>query len=427
MQCNVNYLLTVIIIIFKYNIIKIFFMNTIYDYIIIGAGIAGITYAYKHKSNNFIILEKNDYIGGRIKNIKWHNTIISLGGGVFQPSHNHILNLCKDFNLKTQEYMSIYHLTDLKGDMPNNKNYYKDFKIIFKSLKKKYFKYETEIKKQNLTFKEFLELYFPYPVAKTILTNSLYSTNFNSDPGLFIKNDFLYGCLRIKDSKMMFIKGQDVEKTGYDFLIDFILKIIDKSNIKLNTWVNEINYNDNLYECICKNKIFLTKKLILATDIKSKIKFNLNNEILSQLNLIYNSIGYEPYIRIYSYHSLGHKLLATCKTQGPIGKTIIINEQILMLCYNESKEAIKLNILLNKLEKQEQIEVLYKLFVNCKIQITKPNDIYIQYWKIGMHYCKPNFNIKNNLNELKKFNIEIIGEIVSESHGWVNSALSTIF
>jgi hypothetical protein len=315
--------------------------------------------------------------------------------------------------------MSVYHLTDLKGDMPNNKYYYKDFEIIFKLLKKKYLKYETEIKRKNLTFKEFLELYFPYPVAKTILANSLYSTSFNSDPGLFIKNDFLYDCLRIKDSKMMFIKGQDVEKTGYDFLIDKLLNLIDKTNIKLNTWVSEINYNNNLYECICKNKIFLTKKIILATDIKSKIKFNLNNKILSQLNLIYNSIGYEPYIRIYSYHSLVHKLLATCKTQGLIGKTIIINEKILMLCYNEGKEATKLNTILNKFEKQEQIEILYKLFLNCKIQITKPNDIYIQYWKIGMHYCKPNFNIKNELNELKKFNIEIIGEIVSESHGWV--------
>lgn len=45
-------------------------MNKIYDYIIIGAGISGITYAHRHKSSNFIILEKNDYIGGRVKNIK---------------------------------------------------------------------------------------------------------------------------------------------------------------------------------------------------------------------------------------------------------------------------------------------------------------------------------------------------------------------
>ncbi len=401
-------------------------MNKIYDYVIIGAGIAGITYAYRHKSNNFIILEKNDYIGGRVKNIKWHDTFISLGGGVFLPSHNQIIDLCREFGITIEKYTSVYNLTDLKGDSPNNSLYYKDFEIIYKSLRKKYFKYEDEIKKGKLTFKEFLELYFPFSVSKIVLDNSLYSTNFNSDPGLFLENEFLYDCFRIEDSKMMFIKGQDSTKNGYDFLIDKILNLIDKSNIKLNTSITEIRQKDDLYECIANNEIFLTNKIILATDIKSGIKFNLKDNILSSLNHIYDSIGYCPYIRIYSYHSSGHKLLATCKTQGLIGKTIIMNEQILMLVYNESEKAQEIQNLLFKLKKEEQIETLHKLFVNHNINITKADDIYIKFWEVGMHYSKPNFNIGKELEELKKSNIEIIGEIVSESHGWVNCALSTI-
>ena len=56
--------------------------TNIYDYIVIGAGIAGITYSYTNKSDNFVILERNDYIGGRILNISWHDEQISLGGGV---------------------------------------------------------------------------------------------------------------------------------------------------------------------------------------------------------------------------------------------------------------------------------------------------------------------------------------------------------
>jgi len=401
-------------------------MNKIYDYIIIGAGIAGITYAHKNKSNNFIILEKNDYIGGRVKNIEWHDTIISLGGGVFLPSHTFIIDLCRTLGLGTQEYTSIYHLTDLKGKAPNNPLYYKDFEIIYKSLRKKYFKYEDEIKKQNLTFKEFLEIYFPYSVTTTLLSNSLYSTNFNSDPGLFLENEFLYDCLRTQDDKMMFIKGEDKTKSGYDYLIDKIVLDIGKSNIKLNVKITEINNKDGVFQCIANNEIFLTKKIILATDIKSGIKFNLNQDILSPLNHIYNLIGYEPYIRIYSWHKEGHKLTNTCKTQGLIGKTIIMNKNVLMLVYNESTYAQELNSLLNKLKKEEQIDVLYKLFENHNITITKPDDIYIQFWQVGMHYSKPNFNIGNQIEDLRKSNIEIIGEIVSNSHGWVNSALSTI-
>lgn len=401
-------------------------MSKVYDYIIIGAGIGGITYAYKNKSDNFIILEKNDYIGGRVKNIKWNGTMISLGGGVFLPSHIQTIDLCRTFGLKTQEYTSVYHLTDLEGSSPNNPLYYADFEIIYKALRKKYFNYENEIKKQNLTFREFLQLYFPYSVSKTILSNSLYSTNFNSDPGLFLENEFLYDCLRIQDDKMMFIKENSDTKTGYDFLIDKILNEIKESNIKLNTGVKEISYKDNIYQCVTDNEILLTKKIILATDIKSGIKFNLSDGLLSSLNHIYNSIGYEPYIRIYSWHKLGHGLSATCKTQGLIGKTIVMNKNVLMLVYNESTHAQELNNLLGKLDKEKQIESLYKLFVNHDINITKPDDIYIKYWEVGMHFSKPNFNIGDQLDELKKLNFEVVGEIVSDSHGWVNSALSTI-
>jgi hypothetical protein len=405
-------------------------MDNIYNNIIIGAGIAGITYAYKHKTDNFLILEKNDYIGGRIKNINWYNKIISLGAGVLLPSHKNTLELCKKFNLDIHEYTSIYHLTDLQGDEPNNPLYYDNFKNIYKFVKNKYNIHKSEIKTNKLSFKEFLELYFPYKVSNTILDNSLYSTNFNSDPELFLNNEFLYDCFRIEDTKMMFIKNSLIKNnsdSGYDFLINKLLENIIIKNIILNTNVIEINQKNEFYEVITNDNIFTTKKIVLATDINSNIKFNLSNDIQKLLNHIYNSIGSVPYIRIYSYHKEGHNLKNSCKTRGLIGKTIIIDDNFLMLCYNESNHALNLNNLLSKLDKVGQIDALYKLFINHNINITKPHDIFIQYWNVGMHYCKPNFNIENELEILKtKYNIVIIGELVSTSHGWVNSALNTI-
>jgi hypothetical protein len=402
-------------------------MSDIYDYIVIGAGIAGLTYAYRNKSNNFIILEKNDYIGGRIKNIKWNDSFISLGGGVFLPSHSYVLDLCREFNIETKDYTSIYHLNDLKGDTPNNPLYYKDFEIIYKSLVKKYYKHEKKIKEQKLNFTQFLELYFDYSIYEIIINNSLYSTNFNADPGLFLENEFLYDCLRIKDDKMMFIKSNSETENGYDLIINNIIKNIGINNIKINTNVSLINFKDNLYEIISNNQSFLTKKLVLATDIKSNIKFNLPNQIICILNKLYKNIGYEPYIRIYSYHRDGHNLKNSCKTRGIIGKTIIMNKNILMICYNESYYATNLNNLLNNKSKENQIEILYKLFKNHNLEITKPDDIYIQYWEVGMHYSKPGFSIDEDLGLLKNnHNLEVIGELVAKSHGWVNSALSSI-
>lgn len=235
-------------------------MNETYDYVIIGAGIAGLTYAFQNKSNNFIILEKNDYIGGRIKNIKWNNTFISLGGGVFLPTHKNILNLCDNFGINTDKYTSIYHLTDLKGDAPNNPLYYKDFEIIYKSLIKKYSENKDYIKLQKLTFKEFLQLYFPYSVYETIIINSLYSTNFNADPGLFLENEYLFDCLKIKDTEMMYIKEKSDNANGYDFIINKMVESISMDNIKLNSTVLEINQNNDLYEIIFNNNKITTKK-----------------------------------------------------------------------------------------------------------------------------------------------------------------------
>lgn len=402
-------------------------MKKIYDYVVIGAGIAGLTYAFRNKSNNFVILEKNDYIGGRIKNIKWNNSFISLGGGVFLPSHSYVMDLCRQFGISTTKYTSVYHLTDLNGSIPNNPLYYKDFEIIYKSLIKKYYKHKEEIKKQNLTFTQFLQLYFPYSVYETIINNSLYSTNFNADPGLFLENEFLFDCLKIKDSEICYINEKNDTYTGYDFIINKIIEQIGIDNVKLNSVVTEIKSNNDLYEIILNKDIILTKKIIFATDINSNIKINLSNQIKCLFKNIYDSIGYEPYIRIYSYHAKGHNLSHTCRTRGLIGKTIIINKNILMLCYNESDKALELHNLLKNMDKEEQIETLYKLFKNHNIDITKPDDIYIQFWNVGMHFCKPNFNIDIHLDNLKKnFNIEIIGEIVAKSHGWVESALSTV-
>ena len=55
----------------------------IYDYIILGGGISGIYSSYiLSKKYNVLILEKNDYMGGRIKEVDFHGTLIKLGAGI---------------------------------------------------------------------------------------------------------------------------------------------------------------------------------------------------------------------------------------------------------------------------------------------------------------------------------------------------------
>ena len=72
----------------------------IHDEIIIGAGMAGLYWIYKTKPNSFVILEKSDRIGGRVYNIDWNSTHISLGGGVIKESNNYTIQLANELGLE---------------------------------------------------------------------------------------------------------------------------------------------------------------------------------------------------------------------------------------------------------------------------------------------------------------------------------------
>jgi len=55
-----------------------------YDVIVVGSGLAGLgagKYFHDNNVSKFLILEANDYIGGRVKNIHWYNQTIPLGAG----------------------------------------------------------------------------------------------------------------------------------------------------------------------------------------------------------------------------------------------------------------------------------------------------------------------------------------------------------
>jgi monoamine oxidase len=67
------------------------------DEIIIGAGIAGLYWASKTKPKNYLVLQKSNRIGGRIYNIEWNGSQISLGGGIIKASNNYTIGLVNEF------------------------------------------------------------------------------------------------------------------------------------------------------------------------------------------------------------------------------------------------------------------------------------------------------------------------------------------
>ena len=60
-------------------------------------------YFHDNTEGKFLILEANDYIGGRVKNVDFHGHNIPLGAGwLHEVNEDHILyKKAKEYNLKT--------------------------------------------------------------------------------------------------------------------------------------------------------------------------------------------------------------------------------------------------------------------------------------------------------------------------------------
>jgi hypothetical protein len=408
----------------NYNLIIIM----LYDEIVIGAGISGLYWIYKSRPSNYLILEKSDRIGGRIYNINWNNKQISLGGGIIKHNNNSTIKLCEELGLELGKSTSEYEMIDWDENKnilePNEKNFYKINENIIKYLKKVYNQHKSKIILNKYNFEEFLDLYVDLKLVNLIKSNILYHTYYNADVKSVLYDE-MDELLRTGKFEIKYIVNG-----GYTKLLNELISIVGLENIKLNQNVIEIKKSNSIFEIkTISEQIFITKKIILATETKNNIKYIFEPNLVSMIENLYLMTSGSNYIRIYSYHSNGHGLKCSYKTSGLVGKVIYIDDKILMCVYTEELDAYKINKLLEHKTKSVQLEIIYNLLSKCNIQITKPDDIIIKYWNVGVHYNNPCYNkeIKNTLiKELKKENIIVVGECVYDSHGWVNSALESV-
>jgi flavin-dependent dehydrogenase len=120
-----------------------------YDYIIIGAGIAGLYAAYNIKkiypNKTFIILEANSkkYIGGRVHQEMFENHLVTTGAGVGRKNKDtYLINLLDELKISYSESNKNFNYTFNPLDL----------KKIIKNLKVKFI----ELNKPRKTFKEFV-------------------------------------------------------------------------------------------------------------------------------------------------------------------------------------------------------------------------------------------------------------------------------
>lgn len=375
-----------------------------YDYIIIGGGIAGL-YCGMHLPNS-LVLESNNFLGGRIFTHK--NPQYEIGAGRYNINHKILISLINDFNLTPIKLDSRvdYIYKENKSTPFVIENVNKLFHEKIRSLYKN--KLPSELR--NITMEEYCIKQFGKKGTDDLRNIFGYYSEFKS--------------LNAYDSIRQFQKDGNthfVLKEGMGELIRRMSKHID---YKLGHKVKHIEQMDNYY----KVDEYITKHIIFAIP-----PANMTFPILKPITHLLEAVTSNSLLRIYAiYNNKWFEGLPVITTNSFIRHIIPINSKtgLIMISYVEGKDSdpylnkngkIKdTHVIQNKIQKELKL-----LFPDREIQ--EPSFLKPYYWEIGDHAWLPGYNSdkigKQLLNPMK--NVYICGEAFSHTQCWVEGALET--
>ena len=393
-----------------------------YEYVIIGAGLAGLYSAYlikkKHPNVKLIILEKSNIIGGRILIKKFHGIDVLLGSGIGRKEKDHLLlKLLKEtgFNNIQEANEKFTYLNDTKYD----------FKKVNKVLKPHKKNVATNVHKTFSTF------------AREILDDKDYE-NFIKAAGFTDYEDADYNDViqfygmedNIKPSKIFYIPWRK--------LIEKLVSIIGAENIKLNKEVSSITNVSNVATKIkTKNgEEYSGKKVICAGTINTLRK-------LFPTNDAYKEIKGQPFFRVYVKFidndiNIIKNIIKNITIVGfPLQKILPIDPSkgIYMIAYSDNESAKILHKIMKNKTKSEFHIYLEKMISNIINHDVKIEDSISYYWSVGTHYNKPlSDKYKDRYDFIEHAqrplgmdrNVYVVGEVVALHQGWCEGALESV-
>ena len=376
----------------------------IYDYIIIGAGFAGLMSYKKLKEKNpknkILILEKNNDIGGRMNTEMFYGVSVNIGAGIGRKHKDKLLiNLLNELKIKYNEGRF-----DIK---------YLCKKINIQDCVNRLLK---NYNKQTCTFKEYGESILGSKYYKEFVTNLGFSDFNNSDI-----HDVLYK-YGLEDNYINF-------KTIYIPWHQLIEKLRNNDTV-FNQNVINITFNKTFYTVTCQRDTeILAKKIVIASTIDTIKKLLPKEEI-------YKQIHGQSFLRVYGKFNKESNLIIKdiinryTIVDSPLQKIIPINLEngiyMIAYCDNENAKKFKHNTLNNNSNREVFAKEVMKA-LNIKNEL-KLIGIRCYYWNIGTHYNSPLRDYKNRDEFLEKArhpqeNIYVVGEVVSKNQGWTNMIL----
>ena len=375
--------------------------------LIIGGGIAGIYLAHllTKKSKKFILIEKNDYFGGRMKWQNFYGTYVTLGAGVIRDHDIQLQKLCTDLGLEMiKAEQNVQNHIDLNVSLQEMLDALEKIDFIYKKVSSNLVK---------VSFREFLEIYFSTDFVQRFKNFNAYNDFWDADVHQTI-NTYPLSEIIYRPSIIYKIKEQ------WRGLIDALLKSIDSQNLHLNEYVKKIDWGSRTVQT--NVTVYQTDRLFICTD--KCITFSeliLPPEIMKTLNII----GSVKFLRMYTYHPFGHGI-NSMRVPGSLEKIFSINEKILMSAYTEDQNAQFLrDILLNKNRDEiiNNINSLLRNILEPKYQFKPCTDYVIHFWDHGVHFYHP--CIKNEIIT-QSDGVFLLGEMASQKQGWTEGAIESV-
>lgn len=445
-------------------------MDNIYNYLIIGGGIAGLYFYYKVSKNisknidknigkKIILLEASDRFGGRISTnkVNLNNTevIYNNGASVFKTSHKLLLKLLIELNLEknirkiseTNKYIGfktdkvLYNIES--ENVINNEKKEKDINII-KTIEDLKTKINFDDKK---IYNELISMNLMKIIEKYMGKEK--STDMKNE---YIYNDVLMLCNAIDGIRYIDDEAKPNNSTyslrdGMEQIIDALKKCNLKegdlsAHMKIDSDVVYINFNnnDNTFNVGTKNGgIYTCENLILACPKKAIKDISMNGFTPEQEHHLYSlleSVNATPLIRVNctfpknKQGKIWFDELDKFSTNPPIKYFIPLDKEngFVMICYTDT---INAEIIWSKYKRNELKDYLQnyfrKLFPN--LDIPDIGNMYIYYCNDGAHYWAPNYMGKKYYEKILKpfedHNMYIIGESYSMNQAWIEGALES--
>ena len=436
--------------------------STQYDFLIAGAGIAGLYTAYrlkqKYPQSHICILEASTYIGGRLHTISHDGMKFDGGGARFNTEQKRIMNLVKELKLSSKmvpitnditykPYKPTYNIY-LETRFPQiddfinfMKEYVKKNKIsdtilinttiidFVKDVILKDKEYKTSLKTLDIYLTDIYPYYSELKVLNAFEGLNLFTNEFSQNMQYYVLAGGLQQLSDTIYNKLKKMSNVDIFTNTPLETISFQNKTSSKNNFKPK----------NKYIITSGDKKFTTSNIILAiTQPKLlQLKYLTKNK-----NLLQNikSIQCEPLYRIYARYPPNPNTgkvwfadMGKMSTNLPIKYIIPMDYEkgLIMITYTDSKYA---RYWMDKVADTDtnpfETELAKQLsYLFPDIEIPKPKWFKHCPWIVGAGYWKAGSNrqeiMPRMIKPLSDDNIFICGENYSSHQAWVEGSLET--